>query len=140
MDTYGYHVVAELSQCQNVGEFDSEAHLAALVRAAALEAKASIISVTTHKFQPQGISAMVILAESHLAVHVFPENGYIAFDCYTCGHETQPWSALEFFVKKVKPSFQNVTTVTRGLAFKGIPDAFKHDVEEYGFHAILHEE
>ena len=49
-----------------------------------------------HRFEPQGVSGTVILAESHLSIHTWPEKGYAAMDFYTCGDHTDPWLACEY--------------------------------------------
>jgi S-adenosylmethionine decarboxylase len=139
MDTYGFHLLADLSQCENISEFDSESKLAGLVRECAKAAKANVLMVNTHKFAPQGISAIAVLSESHLAAHLYPENNYISFDCYTCGHTTDPWAALELFNSKIKPKYQNITTVERGIKTND-KVLFTHDTFTYGLHAIQQEQ
>ncbi|MCH7988747.1 MAG: adenosylmethionine decarboxylase, partial [Planctomycetes bacterium] len=57
----------------------------ASMRAAAAEARATVVNSSFHKFGPQGISGVLVLAESHLSVHTWPEHGYAATDIYVCG-------------------------------------------------------
>ena len=63
--------------------------------AAAKAARATIMESAFHRFEPQGVSGTVILAESHLSIHTWPEKGYAAMDFYTCGDHTDPWLACE---------------------------------------------
>ncbi len=115
MDTYGQHVIAELSDCQHIEHFDNEEHLRELLLSTAKAANATILSVHTHKFEPQGISGFVYLAESHIALHAFPEHGYIAFDCSTCGDTTSPEKALEFFAAEIGAQTIKYTFIERGI-------------------------
>ena len=64
--------------------------------AAAKAANATIMESAFHRFEPQGVSGTVILAESHLSIHTWPEKGYAAMDFYTCGDHTDPWLACEY--------------------------------------------
>lgn len=69
-------------------------------------AKASIISHNFHKFSPHGISGTVVIAESHVAIHTWPEYNYAAVDIFTCGETIDPWIIQEhikehFFSKNV---------------------------------------
>ena len=50
-----------------------------------LRAGAEVREVAFHKFAPQGVSGVVIISESHLTIHSFPEHGYASIDVYTCG-------------------------------------------------------
>jgi len=56
--------------------------------------KATLLHIHLHKFQPQGVSGVAVLAESHISVHTWPEAGYGAFDVFMCG-EAEPWRAVE---------------------------------------------
>lgn len=63
---------------------------------AALEAGAEVREVAFHKFSPQGVSGVVVISESHLAIHTWPELGYAAVDVFTCGERVDPWDACEY--------------------------------------------
>ena len=56
----------------------------------ALKAGAEVREVAFHKFAPQGVSGVVIISESHLTIHSFPEHGYASIDVYTCGDRIDP--------------------------------------------------
>ncbi|GHE85531.1 hypothetical protein GCM10016455_00890 [Aliiroseovarius zhejiangensis] len=55
---------------------------------------ATLLHIHTHKFSPQGVSGVAVLAESHISVHTWPEIGYGAFDVFMCG-DAQPWKAVD---------------------------------------------
>ena len=72
------------------------------------------LKVTIHKFQPQGITGIVLLAESHVAVHTWPEYNYVAIDIYTCGDKANPKKALEYLKKQFQPEKVEIKVIKRG--------------------------
>jgi len=82
--TYGSQVVLDLYDCETPHLDDLEWVKSTLVEAA-LAAGATIVQTVFHKFAPWGISGVVVIAESHLAIHIWPENRYAAIDVFTCG-------------------------------------------------------
>ena len=72
------------------------------------------LKVTIHKFQPQGITGIVLLAESHIAIHTWPENNYVAIDIYTCGDKASPKKALEYLKKEFQPKKVEIKEIKRG--------------------------
>lgn len=90
----GQQVLGELTFCER-DKLDDPELLETLLREAASSAGATLLSVHVHRFQPHGVSGVAILAESHLAVHTWPELGYAAVDSFTCGDHVDPVKALE---------------------------------------------
>ena len=84
LNTIGRHLIAEFYGCgpQTLDEVDE---VRRSMRSAAELIGATIVGETFHRFAPQGVSGSVVIAESHLSVHTWPENGYVAVDIYTCG-------------------------------------------------------
>ena len=66
---------------------DDQEQIGAFVLEAARVARATILSSQFHKFAPQGVSGVVVIAESHIAIHTWPELGYAALDVFTCGDQ-----------------------------------------------------
>ena len=89
MEAYGTHIIAELSECTNIHFYDDMNRLQEMMKECVEQAGLRSLGTHAHKFDPQGISAMVILQESHFSVHIFPEIGYAALDCYTCGKQNE---------------------------------------------------
>lgn len=89
METLGRHVIAELWGCKTY-LLDNLEMTEKIMVDAAIEAGADIREVTFHKFNPQGISGVVVISESHLTIHTFPEHGYASVDVYTCGETIDP--------------------------------------------------
>jgi S-adenosylmethionine decarboxylase len=112
--TYGRHLLCEVSGCdpEIIGDTDKVREILYL---AAGYAKAEIMESTFHHFSPQGVSGVVVIAESHLAIHTWPEYGYVALDIYTCGDHTDPEGALMFCSKEFGSKDMKLTKFERGL-------------------------
>lgn len=87
----------------------------AILLEAAREAGATIVTHTFHKFSPQGVSGVVVVAESHLAIHTWPEYGYCAIDIFTCGDLTDNHKAFMHLAKALKASSSSLTELRRGI-------------------------
>ncbi|HLT57364.1 MAG TPA: adenosylmethionine decarboxylase [Limnochordales bacterium] len=81
---------------------------------AALMAGAEVREVAFHKFSPQGVSGVVVISESHLAIHTWPELGYAAIDVFTCGDTVDPWEACNYLIKAFRANDVETQEVTRG--------------------------
>jgi S-adenosylmethionine decarboxylase len=90
----GKHLLLELKDC-NPKTLTNLEFVQETLKNAALEAKATIVEVAFHEFSPFGISGMVVIAESHLAIHTWPEYGYAAVDVFTCGDLIDPRVAAQ---------------------------------------------
>ena len=89
------HILFTLKGCP-FGLLDDEAHIRnVLVNAAAL-AESTLLGVQSHKFDPQGVTAVALLAESHISIHTWPEKGMAVCDVFTCGDHTKPKKAVEY--------------------------------------------
>ena len=86
-----------------------------LLQGAAKAANSNPLKLSIYKFRPQGITGVILLAESHIAVHTWPEIGYIAIDIFTCGKAAQPKKALKFFENYLKPERMDVNEIKRGM-------------------------
>ena len=84
------------------------------MRSAAEAAGATIVTATFHRFAPQGVSGVVVIAESHLSIHTWPEYGYAAVDFYTCG-VCRPEHAHELMREALGAERSEVMTIRRGL-------------------------
>jgi S-adenosylmethionine decarboxylase len=113
----GTHIVCELSGCSSEALTDVDA-VQSMMIAAATAARATIMESAFHRFEPQGVSGTVILAESHLSIHTWPEKGYAAMDFYTCGDHTDPWLACEHAAKALGARRMLTTEFKRGIESK----------------------
>lgn len=120
MKHIGRHVLAEIWGCdfeilnnmQKVEEYMVEA---------ALEAGAEVRECVFHKFSPQGISGVVVISESHLAIHTWPELGYAAVDVFTCGERVDPWEACNYLSTKFRAKTMSANETKRGIFSEGPP-------------------
>ena len=97
----GRHLILDLYDCdpEILDDYDE---LQRLLEASLVLAKATILRIIGEKFEPQGVTLIALLAESHASIHCWPELGYAAVDLYTCGDTTNTHRAAEFLKKKLK--------------------------------------
>jgi S-adenosylmethionine decarboxylase len=81
---------------------DNYEELQRLLEASLVMAKANILRIIGEKFEPQGVTLLALLAESHASIHTWPCEGYAAVDLYTCGDKTQTHRAAEFLKTKLR--------------------------------------
>ncbi|RLF09424.1 MAG: S-adenosylmethionine decarboxylase proenzyme [Thermoprotei archaeon] len=110
----GRHLILELYGCPpNI--LDDEETIKGVMVEAVKVANGNVCGTFFHKFNPQGVTGVVVISESHVSIHTWPEHGYAAVDVFTCGERMDPWKACEYIVKKFKPSNMNVLEIKRGL-------------------------
>ncbi|RKD75733.1 adenosylmethionine decarboxylase proenzyme [Sinobaca qinghaiensis] len=114
MDTMGRHVIAELWGC-NIDKLNDREAMENVFVNAALEAGAEVREVAFHKFAPQGVSGVVIISESHLTIHSFPEHGYASIDVYTCGDTIDPNVASDYIAKALEATEKETLELPRGM-------------------------
>lgn len=114
MYALGTHLLVELRDCNPEVLKSIEKVQNALV-SAARHAAATVIDVSFHEFNPFGISGMVIIAESHLSIHTWPEYGYAAVDIFTCGDLIKPQEAAEYLISEFESKNPSVVEMKRGI-------------------------
>ncbi|MEW6410230.1 MAG: adenosylmethionine decarboxylase [Nitrospirota bacterium] len=114
MYALGTHLLIELRDCNSNTISDINAVRETMV-SAAKKAKATIIDVAFHEFSPFGISGMVVIAESHLSIHTWPEYGYAAVDIFTCGNAIKPEEAASYLIEKFECKNPSVVEMKRGI-------------------------
>ncbi|MDD5347531.1 MAG: adenosylmethionine decarboxylase [Candidatus Omnitrophica bacterium] len=110
---HSVHLIADFISPQHFVEEPEE--LETILYEAAYVAKNTPLKSCIHKFPGQGITGVLVLAESHIAIHTWPEHDYIAVDLFTCGRHTQPHKALEYLKRKFLPAKVRVRDIDRGL-------------------------
>lgn len=115
MSALGAHVLADMYDCDPAA-LDDEG----LIREAMLEAArrggATIVTHCLHRFSPHGVSGVVVIAESHLTIHTWPERGFAAIDLFTCGARLRPEVAIEHLAAALQSRRHDLRTVPRGAA------------------------
>ena len=114
MKALGKHLLLELNGCDhkllNDISFIKETMLAA-----AKASGATVLGESFHQFSPQGVSGVIIIAESHLTMHTWPEHGYAGVDIFTCGTRVKPEKAAKVIIAKLKPSTHSIILMERGI-------------------------
>ena len=95
------HLLLELYRCDSEKLNDESFLRCALNRAAKL-AKAAVLNLISNKFDPQGVTAIALLAESHISIHTWPESSYSAVDIFTCGQNMRPEVASQYLIEALK--------------------------------------
>jgi S-adenosylmethionine decarboxylase len=113
MKTLGRHLIAEFYGC-SVRNISGVHYVKEAMEAAALQANATIVQSSFHQFNPYGVSGVVVIAESHLTIHTWPEHGYASVDVYTCGDDVDPWVALKYLEKTFQSDNIEVIELPRG--------------------------
>jgi len=90
----GNHLLLEVYNI-DYNLLNEEIPLLEVIKRGISRAKMNILNIFTHKFEPQGLTIVIALAESHFSAHTWPEEGCIAIDIYTCGKENPKLVALE---------------------------------------------
>jgi S-adenosylmethionine decarboxylase len=111
-ETVGKHCILELYGCDQA-RLDDEAFLRDTITSAANRAGATLLNLITHRFEPQGVTGLALLAESHISIHTWPESGYAAVDVFTCGDHTMPERACEVLAAELAADHHKLTSFRR---------------------------
>jgi S-adenosylmethionine decarboxylase len=114
METLGRHVIAELDGCDAAILSDSGQIRHHLVEAAR-RAGATVLAEETFDFKNGGVSGFVLLAESHISIHTWPEHNYAAVDIYTCGEHTMPDRGAVHLADMLGATQVRMTSLSRGV-------------------------
>ena len=121
MDALGRHIIVEYFDCDPEVLMDV-GHIEKSMIEAANRAGATIISSTFHHFSPFGVSGVIVIQESHLSIHTWPEYGFASVDIFTCGESVDPWVAYRLLKTELKASHGSAVEMNRGHA-KLLPKA-----------------
>lgn len=111
----GRHLVADFYGCPP-DKLSNTSGLIKILKEAAKAARVEVVGEFSKKFdEPGGVSAVLIIKESHLSIHTWPEYGYAAIDIYTCGRSIEPWGALEIIKEELQPESVTIMEVKRGI-------------------------
>ena len=114
MNALGRHLLVELHDCDKEALNDLGLIRDVMVKAA-IDCGAVVLGESFHRFSPQGVSGVVIIAESHLSIHTWPEYGYAAVDIFTCGTFVNPEKAAEVLIEKLGSKNHSVMEIPRGV-------------------------
>ena len=92
------HLLLELYRC-NFEKLNDESFLRCTLNNAAKLANSKVLNIISNKFEPHGVTAIALLAESHLSIHTWPESHYSAVDIFTCGRNMKPYIACKYLIE-----------------------------------------
>jgi S-adenosylmethionine decarboxylase len=132
IEQLGRHILVEFYNCDRKVLAD-HAVIEEHMKEAAVRSNATIVNSVFHHFNPYGVSGAVIIAESHLTIHTWPEYGYAAVDLFTCGDSVDPWTGFEYLSKMLNSEKWETSEVPRGTVDKirsatGIMEEIKYKV------------
>jgi len=114
MKILGRHLVAELADCK-IDILNDLPLIEKAMKEAARISGATVVKSTFHRYNPQGLSGVIVIAESHMSIHTWPEYGYAAIDCFTCGSAVDPWKALEHIKEALQCKTVSAREIKRGI-------------------------
>ncbi|MBD8046938.1 S-adenosylmethionine decarboxylase proenzyme [Clostridium sp. N37] len=128
LNRLGRHILVEYYNCDKkvLNNYD---RIEKYMIKAAEKAKAKVVTSTFHMFNPWGVSGAVIIQESHLTIHTWPEYGYAAVDLFTCGDDVNPWNAFKYLEKELKAGKVDYMEISRGIVDRIRKNA-KEDIGE----------
>jgi len=94
------HLLLELYRC-DYEKLNDESFLRCTLNRAAKLANATVLNLISNKFEPQGVTAIALLAESHISIHTWPESHYCAVDIFTCGKNMMPEQASQYLIESL---------------------------------------
>ena len=120
------HLLLELYKC-DFEKLNDESFLRCTLNRAAKLANATVLNLISNKFEPQGVTAIALLAESHISIHTWPESNYSAVDIFTCGRNMLPELASQYLIQTLRAEEHFLRIIERNppaTVFKGMRTAF----------------
>ena len=118
MESTGNHCIAELYDCPPE-LINDETYVKKVLREAVEAGFATLIHEVSHKFHPQGVTALALISESHIAIHTWPEYGYVAADVFTCGERAKADKACRHLISAFQSARHCIRSLTRGTGVAG---------------------
>ncbi len=119
MNVLGIQLMLDLNEC-NRDLLDDLDYIKNAMAQVAKEVGAHVIGESFHRFDPQGVTGVLAIAESHIFIHTWPEYGYAAADIFTCGTSFEPRRAAQILVERLQSKDPSLTEVKRGVRSKQV--------------------
>ena len=113
------HLLLELYRCDSE-KLNDESFLRCNLNRAAKLANATVLNLISNKFEPQGVTAIALLAESHISIHTWPESKYSAVDIFTCGQNMLPELASQYLIDVLKAEEHSLRVIQRNPPAAGL--------------------
>lgn len=127
MKVLGRHLIVEFADCDHA-VLDDMAALEEHMNEAVRRSGATIVRSVFHRYNPMGVSGVIVIAESHLSIHSWPEYGYAAVDFFTCGEAVDPYKAFDYMKTMLKSKKLTVTDLRRGIP-SDVDEVIRHKPE-----------
>ena len=124
MQALGRQILVEFYDCEPT-VINDETLIHDIMLEGTRQSGATIVSDTFHTFSPHGVSGVIVIAESHVTIHTWPEHGYAAVDIFTCGETINPWVIQQYLAEHFQAKNTSSMELKRGLfstAVKHKPD------------------
>jgi len=125
MQALGRQILVELYKCDS-GVLNDQEFIDRALNEAVRQSGATIVTSTFHTFSPVGVSGVVVIAESHVAIHTWPEYSYAAVDIFTCGDKINPWVIHTYLKEAFNSGNTSVTELKRGIF--NVKNKIKHKI------------
>ena len=106
------HLLLELYRC-DCEKLNDESFLRCILNRASKLANATVLNLISNKFEPQGVTAIALLAESHISIHTWPESNYSAVDIFTCGQNMMPKLASQYLIESLMAKEHSLRVIER---------------------------
>ena len=106
------HFLLELYRC-DCDKLNDESFLRCILNRAAKLANATVLNLISNKFEPQGVTVIALLAESHISIHTWPESNYSAVDIFTCGQNMMPEVASQYLIESLMAEEHSLRVIQR---------------------------
>lgn len=116
----GLHCILELYGCP-AHLLNDALLIRDLLREAANQARSTLLNEVFHQFEPQGVTALALLAESHISIHTWPELGYAAVDVFTCGDTADPETACQYLIEALQATQHTLSKLYRKTSYSVQP-------------------
>jgi len=113
-EVLGVHWIADLCDC-NTDLLNDSVFISKALSGAVEYANATLLEEVKYEFTPQGITAVCLLAESHISIHTWPEKSYAAVDIFTCGDHTAPEKACNYMASALESRQPKMILIQRGI-------------------------
>ena len=106
------HLLLELYRC-DYEKLNDESYLRCSLNRASKLANATVLNLISNKFEPQGVTAIALLSESHISIHTWPESNYSAIDIFTCGQNMMPELASKYLIESLNAEEHSLRIIER---------------------------
>ena len=111
---FGSHFIIELINC-SPAKLRKVKDVKQIMGEVIQESKTTVVKSSFHQFQPEGVTGMILIEESHFTIHTWPEESYAAADIFTCGHEMDPYIAMEVMKERFEAKEIRYQIIKRGF-------------------------